>query len=461
MSSASSEVVVRGYRYALDPTPAQDQQLRSHCGAARFAFNHMLTVVKINLDQRRAESSYGIAEADLTPLLNWSAYGLRKTWNQVKDRVAPWWAENSKEAYATGTANLAAALRNWAGSRSKTRRGKQVRFPRFKTKRARLSCRYTTGAFGLMDSDRRHVRLPRIGVIRTHESTRKLARRVEAGAARIRAATISFERGRWFVAFSVELLGTSAVNAQQRPTEPLVGVDLGITHLAVPSTPVPGVSDQHGMVANTDHLNDAQRKLRRLQRQAARRHGPEKRSGSIPSARWLRTHLQISRLHAQIANARSDGLHKLTTALADQFAVVVVEDLNVAGMLANRRLARRISAAGWGQIRRQLDYKTADRGGQLLVADRFYPSSKMCSNCGAVKAKLRLAERIYHCDTCSISIDRDRNAAANLAALAAGFAVTSSPSCGATLNEPAGNPHKTSPAGSRYCHGKSPEDNVA
>jgi hypothetical protein len=100
MSSASSEVVVRGYRYALDPTPAQDQQLRSHCGAARFAFNHMLAAVKINLDQRRAESSYGIAEADLTPLLNWSAYGLRKTWNQVKDRVAPWWAENSKEAYA-------------------------------------------------------------------------------------------------------------------------------------------------------------------------------------------------------------------------------------------------------------------------------------------------------------------------------------------------------------------------
>ena len=150
------------------------------------------------------------------------------------------------------------------------------------------------------------------------------------------------------------------------------------------------------------------------------------------------------------------------TALADRFAVVVVEDLNVAGMLANHRLARRISAAGWGELRRQLDYKTRDRGGQLMVADRFYPSSKTCSNCGAVKTKLRLSQRIYHCDSCSISIDRDRNAAANLAALATRTtAVTSSPSCGATLNEPAGNPHKTSTAGSEYCHGKSPEDNAA
>ena len=130
-------------------------------------------------------------------------------------------------------------------------------------------------------------------------------------------------------------------------------------------------------------------------------------------------------------------------------------------MLANRRLARRISAAGWGELRRQLDYKTRDGGGRLVVADRFYPSSKTCSNCGAVKTKLRPSQRIYDCDSCSISIDRDINAAANLAALAASTAVTSSPSCGATTNEPTGNTHKTSIAGSEYRHGKSPEDNAA
>ncbi len=320
---------------------------------------------------------------------------------------------------------------------------------------------FTTGAFGLGDGDRRHVRLPRIGAVRTHESTRKLARRVESGTARIQSATISFERGRWFVSITVELHPIPAAAGQQRPKQTVVGVDLGITHLAVLSTPVVGVSVEHGMVDVADRLDAAQQQLRRLQRQAARRRGPDKRAGVIASARRRRTRARIARLHTRISNARTDGLHQLTTALADRFAVIVVEDLNVAGMLANHRLAGRISATGWAELRRQLDYKTRDRDGQLIVADRFYPSSKTCSNCGVVKAKLRLSQRIYHCEACSMSIDRDRNAAANLAALAVSATATSSPSCGATLNEPAGNPHKTSPAGSRYRHGKSPEDNAA
>ncbi|ORA24156.1 transposase [Mycobacterium aquaticum] len=453
--------MLRAYRFALDPTPAQEQQLRSHCGAARFAYNHMLALVKANLEQRAAERTYDMPEQELTPSLSWSFYSLRNLWNQIKSDIAPWWSENSKEAYANGIANLATALSNWSTSRAGQRRGRAVRFPRFKTKRARPSCRFTTGALGLVERDRRHVRLPKIGIIRTHESTRKLARRVEAGAARIRSATISFERGRWHVAFSVELLGDHTQRHGRRHRRAVVGVDLGITHLAVLSTPVPGVSDEQGMVANPDHLEKAQKQLRRLQRQAARRRGRDKRTGATPSARWLHTQAQINRLHARIANARTDGLHKLTTALTERFETIVIEDLNVAGMLANHRIARRISGAGWGELRRQLTYKTNDRGGTLIVANRFYPSSKTCSNCGAVKTKLSLSQRIYHCESCSIKIDRDSNAAANLAALAASAAATSSPSCGATQNEPDGNPQKTSTAGSGYRHGKSESDNAA
>lgn len=451
---------LRAYRFALDPTPAQEQQLRSHCGAARFAYNHMLALVKANLDQRTAEHTYGIPEQELTPTLNWSFYSLRNQWNQIKSDVAPWWSENSKEAYANGIANLATALSNWSTSRAGQRRGRAIRFPRFKTKCARPSCRFTAGGLGLVERDRRHVRLPKIGTIRTHESTRKLARRVEAGTARIRSATISFERGRWHVAFSVELPASNA-QCHSRHLRAVVGVDLGITHLAVLSAAVPGVSDDHGMVPNPDHLEKAQKKLRRLQRQAARRRGRDKRTGATPSSRWLRTHTQINRLHAQIANARTDGLHKLTTALAERFETIVIEDLNVTGMLANHRIARRISGAGWGELRRRLTYKINDKGGTLVVADRFYPSSKTCSSCGSVKAKLSLSQRIYHCESCSIRIDRDRNAAANLAALAASTTATSSPSCGATRNEPDGNQHKTSTAGSRYRPGKSEPDNVA
>jgi len=451
--------MLRAYRFALDATPDQERQLRSHCGAARFAYNHMLALVKANLDQRAAERTYDIPDQELTPSLSWSFYSLRKQWNQTKSDVAPWWPENSKEAYANGIANLAAALSNWSTSRAGQRRGRLVKFPRFKTRRCRLSCRFTTGGLGLVERDRRHIRLPKIGVIRTHESTRKLARRVEAGTARIRSASVSFERGRWHVAFTVEMPADN--HHRHRRRNPVVGVDLGITHLAVLSESVPGVSDEHGMVANPDQLEKAQKQLRRLQRQAARRRGRDKRTGATPSARWFRTQAQINRLHTRIANARADGLHKLTTTLTERFETIVIEDLNVTGMLANRRLARRISGAGWGELRRQLTYKTAVRGGTLMVADRFYPSSKTCSNCGSVKTKLRLSQRIYHCESCSIRIDRDRNAAANLAALAASDTAMSSPSCGATRNEPDGNQLKSSTAGSRYRHGKSEPDNAA
>ena len=120
-----------------------------------------------------------------------------------------------------------------------------------------------------------------------------------------------------------------------------------------------------------------------------------------------------------MANLRRDGLHKVTTRLASEYGTIVVEDLNVAGMLRNRRLARRIADAGFGELRRQLAYKTRWNGGQLVVADRWYPSSKTCSACGTVKAKLALSERTYTCTTCGLVLDRDVNAARNLAALAA------------------------------------------
>jgi putative transposase len=193
--SARVDTVIQAYRFALDPTPAQEAVFRSHCGAQRFAYNWGLAQVKANLDQRAAEKSYGIDNDALTPLLSWSAYNLRKDWNRGKDTVAPWWDENSKEAYSSGLANLATALGNWTASRHGTRRGPAIRFPRFKGRRATRSCRFTTGSFGLTATDRRHVRLPRIGVVRTHESTRKLARHIERGTARVRSATLTYRAG--------------------------------------------------------------------------------------------------------------------------------------------------------------------------------------------------------------------------------------------------------------------------
>jgi putative transposase len=123
--------VIRAFLFALEPTPAQERAFRSHCGAQRFAFNFGLALVRANLDQRAAERSYGLTEPDLTPAVSWSAYGLRRAWNAAKQDVAPWWAENSKEAYSSGLANLAAALSNWSSARSGTRAGRRIAFPRF------------------------------------------------------------------------------------------------------------------------------------------------------------------------------------------------------------------------------------------------------------------------------------------------------------------------------------------
>jgi putative transposase len=163
--------------------------------------------------------------------------------------------------------------------------------------------------------------------------------------------------------------------------------------------------------------------MARLGRRCARRQWPSK--GRSPSKRWRRSRDALARTHAKAAAARRDGLHKLTTRLATTYATIVVEDLNVAGMTARAKgcgrrakagLNRAILDASPGELRRQLAYKASWYGSTLVVADRWYPSSKTCSACGTAKAKLSLAERTYRCD-CGLVLDRDLNAARNLAGL--------------------------------------------
>jgi transposase len=195
--------MILAYRFALDPTPRQARELARHAGAARAAFNWGLAAVTSNLEQREAERSYGIDSEDLTPPLDWSLYALRKAWNQAKGEAAPWWRECSKEAFNTGLDQLARALKNWSESRGGRRAGRRMGFPRFKAKRRCVpSVRFTTGAMRV-EADGTHIRLPRLGTIKTHESTRKLERKIAAGNARILSATVRFDKGRWFVAFTV------------------------------------------------------------------------------------------------------------------------------------------------------------------------------------------------------------------------------------------------------------------
>ncbi|WP_233563050.1 IS607 family element RNA-guided endonuclease TnpB [Micromonospora musae] len=400
--------VVQAYRFALDLTPVQQRAVLAHAGAARVAHNWALARVKAVMDQRAAERSYGVPDDELTPTVGWTLPALRRAWNASKEGAAPWWRECSKEAFNTGLDALARGLKAWADSRSGKRAGRPVGFPRFKSRRrATPSVRFTTGTIRV-EPDRKHVVLPRLGRLKLHESARKLARRLDNGTARIMSATVRRDRTRWHVSFTVEV-----DRAERTPARPgsTVGVDVGIRHLAVLSS--------GELVLNPRHLDEAQRRLRILGRRLSRRQGPDRRTGQRPSNRWQHAQARLGRAHARVANLRSDGLHQLTTRMAREHGIIVVEDLHVSGMLRNRRLARRIADAGFAELRRQLAYKTEWNGGRLIVADRWYPSSKTCSRCGTVKTKLALSERTYTCTTCGLSLDRDLNAAYNLAALAA------------------------------------------
>jgi putative transposase len=280
----------------------------------------------------------------------------------------------------------------------------------------------TTGAIRV--EDRTHVVLPRIGRVKTHEPTTALLRRVRAGTARILAATVSFDGRRWQCAFTVEVERERARPAHVGldRAHPVAGVDLGVRDLLVAAAPD---GTELARARAPKPLAAAQARLRALHRQAARRHGPDRRTGQRPSRRWRRTQARIGRVHARAANLRRDTLHKATTALARRHQVIVAEDLNVAGMSrrkpgagrGGRGLNRAIADAAPGELRRQLSYKTTWYGSRLVVAGRWYPSSKTCSACGAVTAKLALAERTWTCEGCGAAHDRDHNAAINLARL--------------------------------------------
>jgi putative transposase len=382
--------VTQAFRFALDPTPAQERALCSHAGAARFAWNWGLNACRERYD---AEGKW------------WSGVDLHKLWNTAKktDPALAWWGENSKCVYQEAFRDLDRALRDFIASRKGTRKGKRLGFPKFKKRgRCRDSFRFSTGT---MRCAGRTVTLPRLGTIGTHESTRKLTRRLENGTARILSATVSRTAQRWYVSFTVEV-DRAVPDRHARPGS-TVGVDLGVKTLLT------AVDDQGEVIGipGPKALKAGLRKLRRLARAHSR-----KAKGSANRAKATR---KLARHHARVAGVRADALHKATSELADRYETIVVEDLNVTGMLANRSLARAITDQGFGEARQMLEYKTGWNAGHLLVADRWFPSSKTCSGCGGRKPSLTLAERTFHCEHCGLVLDRDVNAAINLRDLAA------------------------------------------
>ena len=221
------------------------------------------------------------------------------------------------------------------------------------------------------------------------------------------AATLTERGGKWTISFTVEIAQSIP---EPRAPERIIGIDVGITTLYTGAT----LNGEHVLdVENPRHYVRAEKKLAHAQRIASRRQGPKK--GTAPSNRWKKANGRVQRTHAGIANARTNLINQTTSMLAKNYDVIVIEDLNVAGMVKNHCLAKHVADAAWGEFARQLEYKTQWYGSALVRVDRFYPSSKTCSQCGTVKATLSLDDRVYHCGTCGLTLGRDVNAAINLA----------------------------------------------
>jgi putative transposase len=365
--------ILRAYKTELDLNNVQQTACARHAGAARYAYNWGLARKK---------------EAFSTGAKTLSAIDLHRELNVLKKTELPWMYEVSKCAPQESLRDLDKAFTNFFRRVQEKKAGKKVAvgFPRFKSKKNGLGSFRLTGAIHVF---KKSIQLPRLGLLRLKERGY-----LPTCGMHILSATVSEKAGRWFVSLQVDLEVPDPVPEAR----PAAGVDLGINRMAQ-------VSD--GMIfENPRALKGALTKLKRLQRVVSRR-----QKGSANRKKSVR---QLARAHSRVANIRKDALHKVTTMLTKTKSSIVLENLNVSGMLRNHHLAQAIADVGMYEFRRQMQYKGAWYGCEVLLADRFYPSTKRCSKCGQVKPEMSLGEREYRCDYCSLVIDRDLNAALNL-----------------------------------------------
>jgi putative transposase len=329
----------------------------------------------------------------------------------------PWRSEVCQQVFEEAAVDCGRALAAWSDSRRDKRKGERVGFPRFKGKTAsassfRLRNRHRKGpppAIRVGANDRpRSITLPKIGQIGVHDDTRHLRRMLAKGRAKILFATVSHHAGRWWVSLNVEAAELHPAH-QHLARDPgdvngWVGIDRGLSAFAVAAN-VAG-EEVARITEAPKALAAGMERQRRLAKSLSRKQkGSHNRRDAAA---------KLGRHHRHVANVRRHYVHQVSNELVKTRDRLVVENLNVRGMLRNRRLARVVSDAGWAEFARQLRYKQAWRGGELVIANRWFPSSKLCPACGAIRGDLTLADRTFNC-ACGHSADRDCNAAVNLA----------------------------------------------
>ncbi|MBB2745229.1 UNVERIFIED_ORG: putative transposase [Microbispora rosea subsp. rosea] len=373
-----ARTVKRAYKYRFYPTPGQAAELARTFGCVRLVYNKALEerTRAYTLQGRRV--SYVESSAMLTQ------------WKRSGDY--DFLSEVSSVPLQQALRHLQAAFANFFAGRAK--------YPAFKSrKKSRASAEYTRSAFRWRDG---RLRLAKMDGPLDIVWSRPLP-----GGAEPSTVTVSKDAaGRWFVSILVEETITPLA-----PVDAQVGVDAGLKSLLTLSRPVDGLTDEAGKVANPRYERADRRRLAKAQRTLAR-----KAKGSANRAKARR---RVARVYARIADRRRDFLHKLSTRLVRENQTVVIEDLTVRNLVRNHSLARAISDASWRELRGMLEYKSQWYGRNLVVIDRWFPSSKLCSACGTLQQSMPLNLRQWTC-SCGATRDRDVNAAKNI--LAAGLA---------------------------------------
>lgn len=416
------------FKFRLDPSAGQEEMLARHAGAARFAFNQCLRLVKVGLNRRQIESGVDVPWTgfDLINLFNaWkkseSAGRLFVVDGDGKAQIVatglPWRDQVCQQVFEEAAVDLGKGLKAWSDARSGRRGADRVGFPRFKRKAAaapsfRLRSRQAKGRRPTIrvgdDSRPRSVTLPWIGLIKVHDDTRRLRRMIGNGRARILFATVSLHGGKWWVSLNVE--ASDLHPARRHLVRDLadangwVGIDRGLVAFAVAATA--DGREVARITAAPKSLAAAMPQLRRRSKALSRKQNGSRNRQEAAT--------KLARYHERVANIRRHFLHQVSNELVKTHDRLVIEDLNVKGMLRNHRMAQAISDAAWAEFARQLRYKQAWRRGALLIADRWHPSSRLCATCGAIRENLTLADRLFTC-SCGHSMDRDCNAAINLA----------------------------------------------
>ncbi len=400
----------------------QQDQRATHAARLPHSYGHLFDNVRV----KTACRCRAYPNAAQQQVLNRTFGCVRVVWNRTMDaRHARWQAEHTATSYAQTDAALTLmkqdpdlAFLNEVSSvplqqalRQQHRAftaffARRARYPRFTPRRARPAAHYTRRAFTMRGGELR--------LAKTAAPLRFTWSWPDVDVAALDPTMVVVSRepdGRWYMTFTID----TDTPEPLKKTGHAVGIDLGVTDFAVTS--------DGARIANPRHLARKTRNLARYQRRLARC-----RKGSANRAKAA---AKVAGAHRKVRNARRDFLHRASTRMVRSADVIVIEDLNVSGMVRNRFLARAISDCGWGEFRRQLEYKCERYGRELVVIDRWYPSSKTCSACGHLLVELSLGTRQWTCPSCGARHDRDLNAATNI--LAAGQAVTA---CGAGVRHP-------------------------